>query len=177
DELHEELINVDAVVQSVISLVHRSAEKGSVDLRVDLQKDLPALSADRRKVLQIFVNLVANAVKFTKPGGKITLKAWCSKESGLVFQVVDTGIGMAPEEIPKAFSKFVQVDNDLNRRYEGTGLGLPLTKGLVELHGGSLDLQSEVGVGTTATVRFPAHRIVTSKRRTAFSKLAEQHAP
>ncbi len=79
-----------------------------------------------------------------------------------MFQISDTGIGIAPEDIPKALLRFGQVDADLNRRYEGTGLGLPLTKALVELHGGALDLQSEVGVGTTVTVRFPAERIMAS---------------
>ena len=83
-------------------------------------------------------------------------------DSGYVFQIVDTGIGIAPEDIPKALSRFGQVDADLNRQYEGTGLGLPLTKALVEQHGGGLDRQSEVNVGTTVTVRFPAERIVTS---------------
>ena len=83
-------------------------------------------------------------------------------DSGYVFQITDTGIGIAPENISKALSRFGQVDADLNRQYEGTGLGLPLTKALVEQHGGTLDLQSEVGVGTTVTVRFPAERIVAS---------------
>ncbi len=83
-------------------------------------------------------------------------------DSGYVFQIVDTGVGIAPEDIPKALSQFDQIDGDLNRQYEGTGLGLPLTKALVEMHGGILDLQSQVGVGTTVTVRFPAERIVAS---------------
>ncbi len=83
-------------------------------------------------------------------------------DSGYVFQITDTGIGIAPEDIPKALSRFGQIDGDLNRQHEGTGLGLPLTKALVEQHGGCLDLQSEVGVGTTVTVRFPAERIVAS---------------
>ncbi len=117
------------------------------------------LRADPRKVKQILANLLSNAVKFT-PSGKITVKAWWRADGGYVFQVVDTGIGIALEDIPKALSQFGQVDGKLNRRYQGTGLGLPLTKSLVELHGGSLDLQSEVGVGTTVTVRFPAERIV-----------------
>ncbi len=83
-------------------------------------------------------------------------------DSGYVFQIVNTSIGIVPEDIPKALSRFGQVDGALNRRYEGSGLGLPLTKALVELHGGCLDLQSELGVGTTVTVRFPAERIVAS---------------
>ena len=82
-------------------------------------------------------------------------------DSGHVFQVIDTGVGVAPEDIPKVFSRFGQVESIRNRQYEGTGLGLPLTKALVEQHGGDLDLQSEVGVGTTVTVRFPVERIVT----------------
>ncbi len=110
---------------------------------------------------QILVNLLSNSVKFTD-AGEVTLRAWCRMDSGYVFQIVDTGIGIASDDIPKALSRFGQVDGDVNRQYEGTGLGLPLTKALVEQHGGSLDLQSEVGVGTTVTVRFPAERIVAS---------------
>lgn len=176
DEMHEEAIEVGAVVQSVIGLVQRIADKGAVALRVDLPVDLPEFYADRRKVVQILVNLLANAVKFTKAGGNVTFKAWCSNGSGLVFQVIDTGIGIAPEDIPKAFSKFAQVDNDLDRRYEGTGLGLPLAKGLAEQHGGSLDLQSQLGVGTTVTVRFPSYRIVISKRGGVSLKSSAQSA-
>ncbi len=99
--------------------------------------------------------------KFTSAGGKITIKLWSRTNDGYVFQIADTGIGIALEDIPKALAPFQQIDSDLNRKYEGTGLGLPLTKSLVELHGGSLDLQSEVGVGTTVTVRFPAERVVS----------------
>lgn len=80
------------------------------------------------------------------------------------MRVIDTGIGIAPADIPKALSPFVQIDSTLSRKYEGTGLGLPLTKALVELHGGSLDLESEIGAGTTVTVRFPAERIVRERR-------------
>jgi signal transduction histidine kinase len=121
------------------------------------------LVADERKLKQILVNLMSNAVKFTEADGTVTLKAWCRPESGFVFQVIDTGIGMAPEDIPKALSQFGQIDSDLNRKYEGTGLGLPLAKSLIELHGGYLDLQSAVGKGTTVTVRFPASRIEQKK--------------
>ena len=89
-------------------------------------------------------------------------QARCRPDSGHVFQVIDTGIGIELDDIPKALAPFQQVDSDLNRKYEGTGLGLPLTKALVEQHGGSLDLQSQAGIGTTVTVRFPAERIVQS---------------
>ncbi len=160
DELHEENIEVSKIANAILKLVEQRAEQGGINLELELSGQLPALCADERKLKQILVNLLSNAVKFTEVGGEVTLRAWCRRDSGYVFQIVDTGIGIAPEDIPKALSRFGQVDGDLNRKYEGTGLGLPLTKALVELHGGSMDLQSEVGVGTTATVRFPATRIV-----------------
>ena len=109
---------------------------------------------------QILFNMLSNAIKFTPPGGKVTIRAWHNRQSGYVIQVEDTGIGMALDDIPKALSRFGQIDSTLGRKYEGTGLGLPLTKSLAELHGGSLDLQSALGVGTTVTVRFPAGRLL-----------------
>lgn len=167
DELHEESIEFPVLVQTVVRLVRQRAESNSIRLELNLPADLPLLLADERKLKQILVNLLSNAIKFTEPGGQVTLKAWFRADSGFICQVVDTGIGMRPEDIPKALSRFGQIDGDLNRKYEGTGLGLPLSKSLVELHGGYLDLQSEVGVGTTATVRLPASRIVREQQRTS----------
>ncbi len=162
DELHEDKIEIPETIRSTLKLVGHRAEQGGVRVELEFPDQLPALRADERKLKQILVNLLSNAVKFTDAGGVVTLKAWCRMDSGYVFQIADTGIGIAPEDIPKALSRFGQVDADLNRQYEGTGLGLPLTKALVEQHGGVLDLQSEVNVGTTVTVRFPAERIVAS---------------
>jgi signal transduction histidine kinase len=143
-------------------MVEEEANGKNVKLELECPGELPKLHADRRKLKQILINLLANAIKFTETGGKIMIKTWCRAASGHVFQISDTGIGIAPKDIPKALARFGQVDSDLNRKYEGAGLGLPLTKVLVELHGGVLDLQSEIGVGTTVTVRFPADRIVAS---------------
>ncbi len=162
DELHEDKIEIPEIVRSSLKLVERRAEHGGIKLKLELPDQLPALHADELKMKQILVNLLSNAVKFTDACGEVTLKAWYRMDSGYVFQIVDTGIGIAPEDIPKALSRFGQIDGDLNRQYEGTGLGLPLTKALVELHGGTLDLQSQIGVGTTVMVRFPAARIVHS---------------
>jgi two-component system cell cycle sensor histidine kinase PleC len=161
-ELHEDKIEIPEIIRSALKLVGHRAEQGGIKLELEPADQLPALRADERKLKQILVNLLSNAVKFTAAGGEVTLRTWCRMDSGYVFQIVDTGIGIAPEDIPKALSRFGQVDGDLNRKYEGTGLGLPLTKALVEQHGGTLDLQSEVSVGTTVTVRFPAERIVAS---------------
>ncbi len=159
EELYEENIEVPDLVRSAVSLVRQRAMDGRVELELNIRRELPLLHADERKFKQILVNLLTNAIKFTDPGGVVTFKAWYRAESGFVFQVIDTGMGIAPEDIPKALSQFGQVDNALSRQYEGTGLGLPLSKSLVELHGGSFDLQSKVGVGTTITMRLPARRI------------------
>ena len=176
DELHEENIEIPEITRSVIRLVRHRAEKEGVELELEFLENTPVLCADKRKVKQILVNLLTNAIKFTEAGGKITLRTWCDGKSGHVFQVIDTGIGIAPEDISKALSRFGQVDGDLNRQYEGTGLGLPLTKALVEQHGGSLDLQSEVGVGTTATVSFPAARNVQAPQGRHSLRIDHKHA-
>ena len=158
-ELAEEDVDTTAVIHSCVTLVKELAERAGVKLVTEIPDALPALRADERKLKQVLINLVSNAVKFTPPTGTVTIRTWCRTESGYVFQVIDTGIGIALEDIPNALEPFKQVDNTLSRKHEGTGLGLPLTKSLVEMHGGSLDLQSQVGVGTTVTVRFPAERI------------------
>ena len=158
-ELNEETLEVDLLVRSAVRLVYPRAEQGQIELSVDLQEGLPGFWADRRKVTQILVNLLSNAIKFTEAAGRVTLKVQCREDGEFVFQVIDTGVGMAPADVPRALARFTQVDNDFNRRFEGTGLGLPLTKALAELHGGSLELRSQIGVGTTATVRFPDRRI------------------
>ena len=140
------------------------ARNGNIELELDISDDVAVLHADERKVKQVLLNLLSNAIKFTPDGGKVILKIWTCARSGYVLQVIDTGIGIASEDIPMALAAFQQIDSGLTRLHEGTGLGLPLTKALVEMHGGHLDMQSEVGVGTTVTVRFPAERIVDSPR-------------
>ncbi len=166
DEMHEEQIDIREVIESVVTMVKGRAQKGGVKLELEVPDHPPALRADNRKLKQILVNLLSNAIKFTDPGETVILRIWCRTGSGYVFQVADTGIGIALDDIPKALAPFQQIDGELNRKYEGTGLGLPLAKSLVELHGGSLDLQSRLGVGTTVTVRFPAERIVGSSHDT-----------
>ena len=166
EELYEGTIETPEIVRSAVKLVGHRAERNGIKLVLDLQDPLPALRADERKLKQILGNLLSNAIKFTEAGGKVTLSVWCRRDNGYVFQIADTGIGIAPEDIPKALSRFSQIDGDLSRQYEGAGLGLPLTKALVDQHGGTLDLQSQVGVGTTVTVRFPTERIVELPRDT-----------
>jgi len=165
EELFEEQVDIAATVDSTLKLVRGQADKSDISMIHEVAPDIPYLWADARKLQQILTNLLSNAVKFTEAGGEVSLKVWCRPESGCVIQVADTGIGIAPKDIPKALSQFGQIDNVLSRKFDGTGLGLPLAKTLVELHGGSLDLQSEPGVGTTVTVRLPASRIVPAARQ------------
>ena len=159
EELREEDIEIHGVIDSAVRSVIGRAQKGRIELEIDTSEDIPRLRGDRGKLRQILVNLLSNGIKFTDEGGRVKVRAWCRKDSGHVVQIIDTGIGIALDDIPKALAPFQQVDSELGRKYEGTGLGLPLTKALVELHGGILDLQSKVDVGTTVTVRFPAERI------------------
>jgi len=116
------------------------------------------LFADARRFKQIILNLVSNAVKFTPKGGSVKVD-YCVNTDGCPFvSVTDTGIGMTPEEVQVALSQFGQADSSHARKYEGTGLGLPLTLGLVEMHGGTMHIKSVTGSGTTVTVTFPNER-------------------
>ncbi len=162
EELNEGVVEVAGLVHSSVSIVRGQAERKEIEIAVELEEAIPRFKGDERKLRQSLINLLSNAVKFTPSGGDVAIRSWCREDSGLVMQVADTGIGIAQEDIPKALSQFGQVDSDLNRTYEGTGLGLPLTKALIELHGGSFDLQSKVGAGTTVTVRLPASRIIVN---------------
>ena len=159
-DLCEENLYIPDLIRSVRTLVTGWQEKKGIELNIDTAERLPMLRADGRRLKQILVNILSNAIKFTESGGRVTWTTWYGAEGGFVFQITDTGIGIALDDIPKALSTFGQVDSALNRQYEGTGLGLSLTKALIELHGGCLDLQSELGVGTTVTVRFPVTRVV-----------------
>ncbi len=161
-DIADEVVEVSTIVDAAVRLIGQTAAKRSLKIETDLPDRLPMLRADPRKLQQILLNLLSNAIKFTPPRGRVRLKAWNSDDGGFVIQVVDTGVGIAPEDIPKALSHFGRIGNVFTRQQGGTGLGLPLAKTLVELHGGSLDLQSAVGHGTTVTIRLPSARIVQS---------------
>jgi PAS domain S-box-containing protein len=163
-ELEDNEIDMAEVIEATFRLVRERAKTNEVELIADGLDDLPHLRADVRRTKQILLNLLSNAVKFTPPGGSVTVKCYISLADEMVVQVIDTGVGMAPEDIPRALAPFAQIDSTLNRKYDGTGLGLPLTKSLVELHGGTLEIESEPGAGTTVTIVFPRERIIEKKR-------------
>jgi signal transduction histidine kinase len=156
--LHEAAVDFAATVRACCRLVAPKAVSLGIALTVDLPDDLPVISADERMLKQVMLNLLSNALKFTPGGGAIVLAARRAPDDGIIFTVKDTGIGIAREDFEKIFQPFVQVDSSMARKFEGTGLGLPLTKGLVELHRGSLDLESEIGRGTTVRVALPKSR-------------------
>jgi signal transduction histidine kinase len=131
------------------------AQSGGIKLETAFEKADYTMMADERRLKQIGLNLITNAIKFTQPGGVITVSLGRENES-IMLKVADTGVGMRPEDIPQALSPFQQIKNNMIRTTEGTGLGLPLTKDLVELHNGTLQIESSIGKGTTVFVKLPA---------------------
>ncbi len=113
-------------------------------------------------IKQVILNLLSNAIKFTPHGGKVGISCLVERDGGLALSVEDTGIGIREDDIVKALTPFVQVDSEFNRRYQGTGLGLPLSKNLMELHGGRLEINSIFGSGTTVTIYLPSTRVELS---------------
>ena len=125
---------------------------------VDVASSLPAIHVDSRRLRQVLANVLANALKFTPEDGEVSVRACLEKTGGVSIAVIDTGIGMAPEKIAAALEPFRQLDGSLARRFEGAGLGLSIAKALVELHGGTLSVESAVGKGTTVTIALPPAR-------------------
>ncbi len=158
--LQEVTLNIDTIVLSVSHLVAARAKEGKVKLNLHIPHNLPSLRGEEKAMKQILANLLTNAIKFTPDGGSVTLSAMIDQDDQMVISVVDSGIGIAPEDIAVAMAPFGQIESALSRKHQGTGLGLPLTKALVELHGGTLDLESEMGNGTSVTLIFPAVRVV-----------------
>jgi PAS domain S-box-containing protein len=157
-ELHLAAVDLGNVVLSSMRMVKGRADDKRLDIRLRIDERLPKLRADERQMKQIMTNLLSNAVKFTPDGGEVVVAAAVDEPDHIRITVTDTGIGIAEEHLAKVLMPFGQVDSTLSRKYEGTGLGLPLTKSLVEIHGGTLTLESKVGRGTTVTVRMPRWR-------------------
>jgi PAS domain S-box-containing protein len=160
--LCEDAIDPGSLVESVRRLMAARAARGEVTLESVLRPALPAIYADETKLKQILINLASNAIKFTPSGGRVELRAETTETGEFVFIISDTGIGISEDDIPKALAPFGQVDSRISRKFDGTGLGLPLAKSLTELHGGRFSLVSQPNVGTTVTVHLPAARVIRS---------------
>jgi len=155
-ELEVTEVNVIKMIQNCIRLVSPRAEMGNVRLLEALPKTPVVMMTDGKKFKQVLLNLLSNAVKFTPPEGSVKVSIWEDlQEDVWVFEVRDSGIGIAPKDISRAMAPFGQVDNALSRKFEGTGLGLPLTKKFVELMGGTFTISSEPDKGTTVTFALP----------------------
>ena len=159
-ELDESIVDLSQIGDRCLKLLQQKAEDGGLRFSRRLAPTLPRLWADERKVTQISINLLSNAVKFTPPGGHVRMETSIGEDGGVRLCVVDSGIGIAQQDIDKVLAPFTQLDSVVNRKYPGTGLGLPLAKALVELHGGGFAIESEVGEGTIVTATFPKERII-----------------
>ena len=160
--LREDEFDPAGLIDECRQVVAARAEDGGVTLAAAMAPALPLVRADRGRLKQVLLNLLSNAIKFTPEGGCVRITARPAADGGLAVAVADSGIGMRAEDIPAAFEPFRQVDNSLTRHYDGAGLGLSLAKGLAELHGGRIDIQSELGKGTIATVWLPPARLVAA---------------
>jgi two-component system cell cycle sensor histidine kinase PleC len=158
-ELQEQLVTIDALVQSAITTIRSVAQRKSIEVDLDLWQRPIAVYVDHTKFKQVILNLLSNSVKFTEASGRVQIGSLLDDCGNLVISIRDTGIGIPPEQIDKVLEPFEQVEDHLTRENEGTGLGLPIARALVELHGGELFLSSELGVGTTAILRLPRDRV------------------
>lgn len=162
-DMVDEAVDLHQIAESCLRLVGDRASKGKVTVRTAIAPDMPPLIADSRRMKQILINLLTNAVKFTPDGGTVDLDAQRTDDGGVSIRVADNGIGMTAADLEIVLAPFTRAATATEGHYEGTGLGLPLVKGLVEAHGGRLDLASEVGKGTTASVYLPPERVATKK--------------
>ncbi len=150
-----EPFDLPPLLESVRQMMTLQAHERGLHLRLEAPGDVPEVVADRRACKQILINLLSNAVKFTDKGGTVTLGARIENDDVVALWVRDTGIGIAEKDIHRLGTPFVQADSGYDRRHEGTGLGLSVVKGLTELHGGTMRIESRLGEGTCVTVRLP----------------------
>ena len=159
-DLNEEEFDFGEAAESCARMIRGQMDEKRITFVCQIPADLPKLLADDLKIKQVLINLLSNAAKFTPPDGQVTMRAKLAANRSFAIEIADTGIGIAAEDIPKVFTPFTQLNANVSRKVQGTGLGLPLARALVELHGGTLTIRSERGKGTTITVRLPASRVV-----------------
>jgi signal transduction histidine kinase len=159
-DLAEEVFDLRDVMRSVNQLTAARIQAADLSQSIDLPDDLPPLSGDERKTKQVLLNLITNSVKFTPAGGTINITARWDVTEGVAITVADSGIGIPEEDLERVLKPFEQVDSSFSRQQQGTGLGLPLVKAIMEMHGGRIELRSELSVGTQVTVIFPPGRVL-----------------
>jgi signal transduction histidine kinase len=159
-QLYETAVDLRDVARASISILSGRAREQGLSLELAIDPTLPCVMADERTLRQVLLNLLSNAVKFTPNGGRVTVTGSVQPSGDLAIHVQDTGIGIAAEALDLVMEPFRQANGSFSREYEGTGLGLTISKNFVELHGGKLAIESEVGVGTTVSVILPAFRVM-----------------
>jgi len=156
DHLRYDIVNLRDIVEDCVEMIGPEAQKCNLELVYTLTPHAVTIHGDAQKLRQMLLNLLSNAVKFTPPQGRVEVLLRVENDGSTLLSVADTGIGMKLEDIPIALTPFGQIDSRLARRYEGTGLGLPLAKSFAEVHGASFDINSQPGTGTKVSIRFPA---------------------
>lgn len=160
-KLVEELVDVAAAVAAVVAKAGDEARERKITLTLDTAENAPPLVADRRAFHQMIDHVLSNALKFTPPGGTVLVAVNPTPDGGLGVMIADTGSGIAPDDLEKVLTPFGRIDMSAQHRVDGAGLGLPVVKRIIELHGGDLAMDSEPGVGTTVILTFPPQRVVS----------------
>lgn len=162
-ELSEEVFNLHELVMNVCRMMSSRVFSSNIAINVQLPPNMPEIYADQRLIRQVLINILTNAIKFSPPDSQIDIVAESLEDARLQLRIIDHGIGIRPEKIAQALEPFGQIldrPDRIDRHQDGTGLGLPLAKAMMEMHGGRLLIQSEVGKGTTVSLNFPKERIV-----------------
>jgi two-component system cell cycle sensor histidine kinase PleC len=165
DELE---VQIDTVLAQACQSKMQIAREAQIDVQLTTgSKPLPPVRGDETKLIQVMSNLISNAIKFNKAGGRVDVRAEATRAGGVLITITDTGVGMSGEEVEIAMRPFGQVDGTWTRWREGTGLGLPIARTLIELHGGALDVRSAPNQGTEVIVTLPAAHMVCAALNTA----------
>ncbi|PCI32071.1 MAG: hypothetical protein COB54_08480 [Alphaproteobacteria bacterium] len=159
-EIYETEFDLSKSIVSTLNMVALGAQEKKVSMTFNQEGQKCDLLADEQKMRQIILNILSNALKFTPEGGSVTIDLQKTGAGNLAIVITDTGIGMCPEQMEEAMQIFRQIENTHNRKFDGTGLGLPLTKALIEMHGGILTLNSQPGEGTEVSIEIPGNRII-----------------
>jgi signal transduction histidine kinase len=154
-QIHPVAVEIKPLLDSIETMVKNLASNKDVTLTFQVEPDIDIVHADPGRLKQILINLISNAIKFNHPGGSVFVHLYKTSENWLVGEVQDTGIGIPQDKLPKLFNKFYQADTTATRSHAGTGLGLALTKDLIELHGGGITIESQEGIGSVFTFRLP----------------------
>ena len=166
------------VLEDVLASLKRRfasrAEEAGIVMIWDVAKDLHVVNGDERMLRRALVSIITNAINFTPRGGSVTVTAASDRVSGLKISIADTGIGIAAEKIPAILEAFRQADNRQTRKYGGVGLGIPLSKAMIELHGGTLSLKSKVGAGTRIDIALPSFRLVAPQMAQNWRRKSQQ---